>query len=157
MKRRLSHIDSKGALRMVDIGKKRATAREAKARAFIEMKEETKRAIQANTLKKGDVLSVAKVAGIMAAKRVWELIPLTHTIPVEDVRIDFFWEDKGLWVECTASGCAKTGMEMEALVGAGICALTVYDMAKAIERGMVVRELCLVYKKGGKSGEWKRG
>jgi cyclic pyranopterin phosphate synthase len=154
---KLSHIDAKGRARMVDIGAKAVTRREAAASAFIKLGPETLRLVRTNALAKGDVLATARLAGIQAAKRTPELIPLTHPIPLENVAVDFEFKKTGLGVRCRVAAEAKTGAEMEALTGAAVAALTVYDMVKAVERKAEVVRLRLDFKSGGKSGVFRRG
>lgn len=155
----LSHIDESGKARMVDVGAKPPTERRARASGFIRMTSGTLDAIQRNQLAKGDVMAVARVAGIMAAKRTAELIPLCHPLPLDDVqvRIELDHDLPGLRVEAEASTVGRTGVEMEAIVGVMVTLVTVYDMAKAHDKGMVISEIRLEEKTGGKSGTWKRG
>ena len=144
---------------MVDVSEKDSTERVAKARGSIRMLAETLDAIEGNTLKKGDVLAVARVAGILAAKRTPELIPLCHPIPLADVQIELTSDRvlPGIIAEATARANWKTGVEMEALTAVTVCLLTIYDMAKAIDRGMELGDISLVQKSGGKLGNWSRG
>ena len=152
----LSHLDDAGAARMVDVSAKDATARTAVAGGRIRMKGETLQAIREGTLKKGDVLAVARVAGIQAAKGAARLIPLCHTLPLEAVAVDFtFSDDTHIDVRATAKLTGKTGVEMEALVAVSTALLTIYDMAKAIDRGMVIENVRLLEKAGGKSGAFR--
>ena len=153
---KLSHVDRKGKAKMVDIGPKPVTRRVAEASATIRLAPATLKLVRANQVAKGDVLNVARVAGIQAAKRASELIPLAHPIPLENVAIDIDIEKTGLRVRCRVAAEAKTGAEMEALTGAALAALTVYDMVKAVERGAEVVRLRLDYKSGGKSGVYRR-
>jgi cyclic pyranopterin phosphate synthase len=159
MEARLTHLDSTGKARMVDVSQKDITAREAVARGIILMKPDTFQLILNNQIAKGDVLSVAKIAGIMAAKNTWNLIPLCH--PLELTRIDISFEPlkQGNGVEITATiGClGRTGVEMEALTAVSVAALTIYDMCKAVDREMMVSDIRLISKKGGRSGEYHRG
>jgi len=143
---------------MVDVGAKPVTRREAVARCTIHMQPETLAAITGGTLKKGDTLATARLAGIMAAKRTFDLIPLCHQIPLETVKVDFRSELDGgrLHIESRAVTQARTGVEMEAMVAASVAALTIYDMAKAIDRGMVIEDVRLVMKSGGRSGTYRR-
>lgn len=150
----LTHLDANGAARMVDIGDKAATSREAVAEGRIAMAPEAARAIAEGALAKGDVLAVARVAGIMAAKRTSELIPLCHPLALTRVTIDFAIEADGIAVTTTCACTGATGVEMEALTAAGVALLTIYDMAKAIDRTMVIGELRVRAKSGGKSGDW---
>ena len=155
--KRLTHLDSEGSARMVDVGRKRVTRRVARASALVEVAPETKQAILKGNLPKGDVFNTARVAGILAAKRVHELIPLTHALPVDSVQICFDVEPGGLRIRTEASVRGRTGVEMEAITAAAVSALTVYDMVKAVDRGVVISELRLDYKSGGKTGTWRRG
>ena len=153
----LSHIDSTGAARMVDVSNKTETVRRAVARATIRMKPETMKAIKESTIKKGDVLSVARVAGIMAAKKTPDLIPLCHPLAISCAGIDFsFVDDSTLSIRSEVVCTGSTGVEMEALTAASVAALTVYDMAKAIDRGMTIENIFLESKEGGKSGRYER-
>ena len=153
---KLSHIDGKGRARMVDVGVKPVTRRKATASAFVKLGPETLRLIRENGIAKGDVLNTARLAGIQAAKRACELIPLAHPIPLENIAVDLEIEKSGVRVRCRVSAEAKTGAEMEALTGAAVAALTIYDMVKAVERGAEVVRLRLDYKSGGKSGVFRR-
>jgi cyclic pyranopterin phosphate synthase len=155
---RFSHLDVSGNLNMVDVGAKAVTKRTAKAHAVLSMKPETLRAIVEERIRKGNVFTAAKVAGILAAKKVGELIPLCHTLAVDRIGIDFEPDlERGiLTVTSEVVVRAKTGAEMEALQAAAQAALVVYDMCKSVDRGMVVSEIALVEKRGGKSGLWKR-
>ena len=152
---KLTHLDSDGAALMVDVGGKAATARRAVASGRISMSAEALEAIRAGNAPKGDVLGTARIAGIMAAKRTGELIPLCHPLGLEAVNIDFAFEDSGIKATATASLTGKTGVEMEAMTAVSIALLTIYDMAKAIDKGMVISEVRLIAKTGGKSGDWK--
>src|SRR5688572_9938809 len=158
---KLTHLDEKGAARMVDVGAKPVTARAARAQGHIQMNPATLRAIADETVPKGEVLGTARVAGIMAAKRCGELIPLCHPLPVESVEVDFDvpeLEPEGdeepvrLYIKAVARITAKTGVEMEALTAVAVAALTVYDMCKAIDKTMVIGDVRLVSKTGGTSG-----
>ena len=152
----LTHLDEKGVAHMVDVGSKPDTERVAIAAGTVYMKPATLALIQQGALKKGDVLSVARIAGIMAAKKTGELIPLCHPLGLENCKVNIHVnEQQELVIDCTASITAKTGVEMEALVGASIAALTVYDMCKALSHDIVIKETKLMEKKGGKS-EFKR-
>jgi cyclic pyranopterin phosphate synthase len=150
----LTHLDADGAARMVDVSAKATTAREAVADGRIEMSKEAAAAILAGLVKKGDVLAVARIAGIMAAKRTADLIPLCHPIALSAVTIDFDLDDSGVRVTATARTAGQTGVEMEALTAASVALLTIYDMAKAIDKGMVIDGVRLLSKTGGKSGDW---
>ena len=153
---KLSHVDREGKARMVDIGAKAITRREAAASAFIKLSPQTLRLVKANKIAKGDVLNTARLAGIQAAKRAHELIPLAHPIPLENVAVDLEILKTGIKVRCRVAAEAKTGAEMEALTGAALAALTVYDMVKAVERSAEVVRLRLDFKCGGKSGVFRR-
>jgi cyclic pyranopterin phosphate synthase len=153
----LSHVDPSGQARMVDVGGKADTGREAVARATVLMKSSTLEQVRANQMKKGDVLAVARVAGIMAAKRTPELIPLCHTIPLDSVSVDFDLSgSEGIGITARARSTGKTGVEMEALVAASVAGLTIYDMCKAVDRGMTIGEVYLESKSGGRSGTYRR-
>jgi cyclic pyranopterin phosphate synthase len=152
---KLTHLDETGAARMVDVGGKPATARRAVAGGRITMSEECLAAIRAGNAPKGDVLGTARIAGIMAAKRTGDLIPMCHPLGLEAVTIDFAYEETAIRVTATASLTGKTGVEMEAMTAASIALLTIYDMAKAIDKGMVISEVRLIAKSGGKSGDCK--
>lgn len=151
---KLTHIDESGAARMVDVGGKPATARRAVASGRIAMSAEALAAIRAGNAPKGDVLGTARIAGIMAAKRTGELIPMCHPLGLEAVTIDFAYEQNAIRVTAAASLTGKTGVEMEAMTATSIALLTIYDMAKAIDKGMVISEVRLIAKSGGKSGDW---
>jgi len=155
---KLTHTGESGEARMVDVSKKADTARVAKASGAITMSRETLDAIVENRMKKGDVLSAARLAGIMGAKRTAELIPLCHNIALTDVSIDIDVDDSlpGLRVTSTAATVGKTGVEMEALTAVAVALLTVYDMAKSMDRAMTIAQIELLEKSGGKSGDWKR-
>jgi len=155
---KLTHTGESGEARMVDVSKKADTARVAKASGAITMSRETLDAIVENRMKKGDVLSAARLAGIMGAKRTAELIPLCHNIALTDVSIDIDVDDSlpGLRVTSTAATVGKTGVEMEALTAVAVALLTVYDMAKSMDRAMTIGQIELLEKSGGKSGDWKR-
>lgn len=152
---RLTHLGPDGAARMVDVGGKPATARQAVASGRITMSPEALAAIRAGNAPKGDVLATARIAGIMAAKRTGELIPLCHPLGLEAVTIDFAYEEAAIRATATASLTGKTGVEMEAMTAACIALLTIYDMAKGIDKGMVIDAVRLIAKTGGKSGDWK--
>ena len=153
--KKLTHIDEKGRPRMVDVSGKPDTKREATAKALIRMEPETLRLIQEGKTAKGDVLSIAQLAGIMAAKKTPELIPLCHPLILDDVRVELNLNEAESTVEITATAVTtgKTGVEMEAMTAAAIAALTIYDMCKAVDRGIKMENLRLVRKSGGKSGE----
>ena len=154
----LSHVDAEGRARMVDVGGKAVTARTARAEGSITMSADALAAIERNGVSKGDVIGTARIAGIMAAKRTAELIPLCHPLPLTDVGVDIDVDNTipGLRVTAWASTEGRTGVEMEALTAVAVALLTVYDMAKAMDRGMEISRIRLVEKKGGKSGDWKR-
>lgn len=150
---RLSHLDSRGEVRMVNVAQKHATLRCAVAGCEINMKPETFKLLQEGRLKKGDAFTMAKTAGILAAKKTAELIPLCHPLPLEHIEIRFFNhpQREGVFIEAEVRTTAKTGVEMEALTGAAVTALTLYDMAKSSDPGMVIGNLHLIKKSGGKS------
>jgi cyclic pyranopterin phosphate synthase len=153
----LSHFDSAGASRMVDVGDKPITRRSARASGVVRMAAETLTLVRDKRTAKGDVLEVARLAGIMATKRTAELIPLCHTLPLESVTVDFsFDDDRTLRIEATVQVEAKTGVEMEALTAVSVAALTVYDMCKSVDRGMSIESIRLEEKSGGRSGDWNR-
>jgi cyclic pyranopterin phosphate synthase len=155
----LTHLDAQGQAHMVDVGAKAETEREAVAGGRVTMRPETLVLLRAGDLPKGDVLGTARVAGIMAAKRTSELIPLCHPLRLTKVAVEFAYDEAASAVEITATvRCrGQTGVEMEALTAVSIAALTIYDMAKAVERGMTISDIRLLEKRGGKSGEWQRG
>ena len=163
-RQRLTHLDDAGKARMVDVGHKDVTRREAIAAGFITMRPDTLRAIAEERVPKGEVLGTARVAGILAAKRCGELIPLCHPLPVESVEVGFDvpelepdgQEPLRLFIKATARITAKTGVEMEALTAVAVAALTVYDMCKAIDKTMEIGGVRLISKTGGKSGDWQR-
>lgn len=154
----LTHVDETGRARMVDVSGKNPSARVAIATGAIRMAATTLDAIRTNSLKKGDVLSVARVAGIMAAKKTSELIPLCHPIALTDIGVEFTLDDSlpGVRVQTLARTMERTGVEMEALTAAAVALLTIYDMAKALDRGMTITSVALLEKSGGASGDWKR-
>jgi|TARA_B100001079_G_C16377243_1_gene500305 cyclic pyranopterin phosphate synthase len=151
-----THLDSEGRARMVDVGGKEVTQRRAVARARVTMQEETAQALADGTVAKGDVLAVARVAGIQAAKRTSELIPLCHPLMLSSVQVDLTPGPSWVDIEATAETVDRTGVEMEALTACSVAALTVYDMCKARDRAMQVETLGLVEKSGGRSGDWHR-
>ena len=155
---RLTHVDDLGAAAMVDVTPKAESERMARASGVIRMQPATLDAILANTLKKGDVLAVARVAGIMAAKRTSELIPLCHPIPLTDVRIDIAPDPSlpGIRVEATVRTFGRTGVEMEAISAVCVTLVTVFDMVKAVDRRLLVTDVQLLEKQGGRSGHWTR-
>jgi len=152
----LTHLNARGEAHIVDIAEKSPTRRRAVARARLEARPETLAAIAGGTLKKGDALAVARIAGIMAAKKTSELIPLCHPIALTRVEVEISVEAHALLVVATAETTDRTGVEMEALTAASVAALTLYDMAKAMDRGMRITNLELVEKSGGKSGDFRR-
>jgi len=149
---KLTHIDATGAATMVDVSAKPITHRTARAEARIIMRSETLAAIKAGNVKKGDVLGTARVAGIMAAKRTHELIPMCHPLLLTKVAVDFEYEENGIRIHTLVKTQGQTGVEMEALTAASVAALTIYDMAKALEKTMRIEGVRLLYKSGGKSG-----
>ncbi len=155
--KKLSHLDERGKARMVDVSLKEATHREAVARARVLLSSETFALVKEGALKKGDVLTVAEIAGVQAAKRTAELIPLCHTIPLSyaSVVLSLNETEHSIDIETTCSTKAETGVEMEALTAASVAALTVYDMCKAIQKDIRITDLRLVKKSGGKSGEFQ--
>jgi cyclic pyranopterin phosphate synthase len=153
----LSHFDDHGASRMVDVGTKPVTERTARASALVRMSAATLALVRDRKLSKGDVFEVARLAGIMAAKRTSELIPLCHPLPIDSVTVNFSFPDEtSIRVETAAACSGKTGIEMEALVAASAAALTIYDMCKAAQRDIVIERLQLEEKSGGRSGHWDR-
>lgn len=152
----LSHVDRSGRIRMVDVGGKSPTEREAIARGEILMNAEALRAIREGAAAKGDPLQAARLAGIMAAKQTASLIPLCHPLPLTHVAVDLTPIKRGYRIEARVRTYAQTGVEMEALVGVSVAALTIYDMLKAVDKGMTIREISLVKKRGGKSGTYTR-
>jgi len=153
--KKLSHVDERGAARMVDVGGKPATARRAVARGMLTLSPDTVALVRDGRAPKGDVLAAARIAGIMAAKRTSELIPLTHPLPLTEVTVDLAVEDRGVAIEASASTTAQTGVEMEALTAVAVAGLTLYDMLKAVERGARLTDVRLVEKSGGKSGTYR--
>nr|WP_321456968.1 cyclic pyranopterin monophosphate synthase MoaC [uncultured Cohaesibacter sp.] len=154
---KLTHLDETGAANMVDVSAKTPTVRIAVAQAKVRMKRETLDLILSGNTKKGDVLATARIAGIMAAKRTHELIPLCHPLALSKVSLDIVSDEAlpGLVITATAKLTGQTGVEMEALTAASIASLTIYDMAKAVDKGMVISDLRLLEKQGGKSGHWQ--
>ena len=153
-----THFNQNGDALMIDVSEKEDTKREATACGIISMSEECYEKVKAGTMKKGDVLSVARIAAIMGAKKTSELIPLCHTIPITKVEIAFeFLGDGKIKAFCTAKTTGKTGIEMEVLTGVSTALLTIYDMCKAVDRGMEIKQIHMVKKSGGKSGTWERG
>ena len=157
MSQKLSHVRDDGSLAMVDVGGKAATARTARAEAFVRLSEDAANALRGAALAKGDAFAAAQLAGIMAAKRTGELIPLAHPIPLGAVDVSFGWDDATtLRIESRATTFGQTGVEMEAMVAASVAALTIYDMCKAVDKGIAIERVRLIEKTGGKSGEWRR-
>ena len=152
----LSHLDDEGRVRMVDTSSKSVTTRHAAASARVSMSTETVNAVRKHTTPKGDPLEAARLAGIMAAKRTAELIPLCHPLPLTHVDVQARIEDDGVYLESSVSTNAQTGVEMEALTAVSVAALTVYDMCKALEKGMIISDVRLESKTGGKSGDYLR-
>ncbi len=154
-----THLDAQGAARMVDVGGKEVTKRRAVARGSVRMAPATLDKVEASAVAKGDVLATARLAGIMAAKRTAELIPLCHPLPVTSVSVDLSTDREAgaLEIAATVSCTGRTGVEMEALTAVSVAALTVYDMCKAIDRGMTIGDIRLEEKSGGRSGDWSRG
>jgi cyclic pyranopterin phosphate synthase len=155
---KLTHLDSKGQAAMVDVGEKNTTHREAVASGSVHMKEETLNLITSNEIAKGNVFETARLAGIMAAKKTCDLIPLCHQLNLSSVAVDFTVDrDKNkIDIEAKSRCTGQTGVEMEALTAVSVSALTIYDMCKAVDKGMVISDIKLMEKRGGKSGEWKR-
>ncbi|MDR7452383.1 MAG: cyclic pyranopterin monophosphate synthase MoaC [Armatimonadota bacterium] len=154
----MTHVDRQGRARMVDVTSKPETPRTAVARAEVRMKPQTVRLIKQNRLAKGDVLAVAQVGAVGAAKRTDELIPMAHPLPLTGVQVRFTLDERRgrVGIEAEASTVARTGVEMEALVAASVAALTIYDMCKAVDRAMTIDRIRLVRKSGGRSGEFRR-
>jgi cyclic pyranopterin phosphate synthase len=152
-----THLDQEGRVRMVDVGQKEKTARRAKAQAFVHLRPQTLAMILEGSAKKGNVLETARIAGIMAAKKTADLIPLCHPLKITHAQVDFFPDESQsqIRVEASVSLVDQTGVEMEALTAAAVAALTIYDMCKAVDRGMVIESVRLLEKLGGKSGHWK--
>lgn len=154
---KLTHLDEKGRARMVDVSEKEITVRRAVARGVLQMESGTLSRILEGDMPKGDVLSVARTAGIMAAKRTAELIPMCHPLPIDSVEIEISADgDRQLRIDAVVQVTARTGVEMEALTAASIAALTVYDMCKSVDRSMQITQVALLEKSGGRSGHWLR-
>ncbi len=152
---KLTHLNDKGEARMVDVSEKEVTSRTARATGFVAMSPETLALVERGEAKKGDVLATARIAGIMAAKKTHELIPLCHPLAITGVTVDLAPEgDSALIIRATVKTTGKTGVEMEALTAASVAALTVYDMCKAVEKGIRIEAVRLLEKHGGKSGDW---
>lgn len=159
MKRRktaLTHADAHGAVRMVDVGQKAVTERIAVAMAAVHMNAAARRAVRSKAVAKGDPLQTARIAGIMAAKRTADLIPLCHPLPVTAVDVVLVARAWGYEVTATVKTTGQTGVEMEALTAASVAALTIYDMLKAVDRAMTITDVCLLEKRGGRSGHYQR-
>jgi len=156
--KKLTHFDKKGRVRMVDVSGKSATRREAVARGTVYMKKQTLKLITDKKISKGDVLETARLAGIMAAKKTSEVIPLCHPLSITSINIDFGADKKKnkINIESKVKNTGQTGVEMEALMAVSVAALTIYDMCKAVDRAMVISDIMLIEKRGGKSGEWRR-
>ena len=152
---KLTHLDDAGNATMVDISAKNATVRQAVAEGRIIMSAEALAAVRDGAVKKGDVLATARIAGIMAAKKTSELIPLCHPLALSKVAVDFDFEDDGIRVTALARLSGQTGVEMEALAAAAVALLTIYDMAKALDKNMEISGIRLLSKTGGKSGDWR--
>jgi len=152
---KLTHLDEAGAAQMVDVSGKAVTRREASATGHIAMSAQALAAIREGALKKGDALGVARVAGIMAAKRTSDLVPLCHPLPISSVSVDFQFDEDGIDCTATVATTGQTGVEMEALTAVSVALLTLYDMAKAIDRGMTIGGVRLLAKSGGRSGDWR--
>jgi cyclic pyranopterin monophosphate synthase len=152
---KLTHLDDSGAAHMVDVSAKADTVREAVAEGRITMAAEALAAIREGSAKKGDVLATARIAGIMAAKKTSELIPLCHPLMLSKISVDFAFEDDGIRVTALVRLSGQTGVEMEAMTAASVALLTIYDMAKALDKAMVISGIRLLSKSGGKSGDWR--
>ena len=155
-RRPLSHIDARGRVKMVDVGHKPVTERQAVARGSITMSRAALRLVRHGAVKKGDPLQAAQLAGIMAAKQTAALIPLCHPLPLSSVHVDLAPTAHGYTIEASVRTTAQTGVEMEALTAVAVAALTIYDMVKAVDRSMVIGDICLVFKRGGRSGTYRR-
>ncbi|HEV3405563.1 MAG TPA: cyclic pyranopterin monophosphate synthase MoaC [Candidatus Dormibacteraeota bacterium] len=156
MAKRLTHLDDKGAAKMVDVGGKATTVREAIAECVVRMQPETIAAVREGTAK-GDALQVARIAGIMAAKKTPDLVPLAHPLAITSVSVDFEFVDAGVRIAARVRVNGQTGVEMEALTAAAVAGLTLIDMTKGVERGVYLENVRLLEKSGGRSGTWKRG
>jgi cyclic pyranopterin monophosphate synthase len=155
-KPKLTHIDERGRIRMVDVGDKPVTAREAVARGTVTMSPMARRLIRTGAIKKGDPVQAARLAGILAAKRTSDLIPLCHPLPLTHVGVEISPTRGGYVIEARVRTSAQTGVEMEALTAVAVAALTLYDMVKAVDKAMVIGDIVLLEKRGGKSGEYRR-
>ena len=156
MTKKLSHVDARGRVRMVDVGAKPVTEREAIARGSIRMSRDALKIVRSGKVKKGDPLQAARVAGIMAAKQTSALIPLCHPLPLTSVHVDLTPTARGYNIEARVRTTAQTGVEMEALTAVAVAALTMYDMVKAVDKAMVIGDIRLEYKAGGRSGVYRR-
>ena len=156
MAKKLSHVDKRGRVKMVDVGDKPVTSREALARGDIRMSRTALKLIRDGAVAKGDPLQAARLAGIMAAKKTSSLIPLCHPLPLTHVGVELTPTARGYRIEARVRTSAQTGVEMEALVAVSVAALTIYDMVKAVDKEMVIGDICLVEKRGGRSGVYKR-
>ena len=154
--KRLSHVDARGRVKMVDVGDKPVTAREAIARGSIQMSAEALRLIRSGAVKKGDPLQTARLAGILAAKQTSALIPLCHPLPLSSVNVDLIPRARAYDIEARVKTTAQTGVEMEALTAVAVAALTIYDMVKAVDKAMVVSDIRLMLKSGGRGGTFRR-
>ena len=152
----LSHVDSRGRVKMVDVGDKPVTQREAVARGTIAMSRHARRLVRAGAMKKGDPLQTARLAGIMAAKQTAALIPLCHQLPLSSVQVDLTPTGRGYEIEARVRTSSQTGVEMEALTAVAVAALTIYDMVKAVDKTMVIGDVRLMFKSGGRSGTYVR-
>ena len=152
---KLTHVDERGAARMVDVGAKQATERRAVARGRLALSAETVALVREGRTPKGDVLAAARIAGIMAAKKTSELIPLTHPLPISHASVDLSFDDGGVAIEATVATSARTGVEMEALTAVTVAGLTLYDMLKSVERGARLTDVRLIEKSGGRSGTYR--
>ena len=155
-KRRLTHVDARGRVKMVDVGAKPVTAREAIARGSIRLSAEARRLIRSSRVKKGDPLQAARLAGILAAKQTASLIPLCHPLPLSGVDVEVTPTTRGYQIEARVRTTAQTGVEMEALTAVAVAALTIYDMVKAVDKAMVIGDIRLEFKTGGRSGTYTR-
>lgn len=153
---KLTHLDENGAAKMVDVSAKASSAREATAHGRIAMSPDALQAIREGLIKKGDVLATARIAGIMAAKKTSDLIPLCHPLAISGVTVDFEWVLDGIVATATVRLTGQTGVEMEALTAVSVSLLTIYDMAKAIDKSMTISDIRLLSKTGGKSGSWRQ-
>ena len=152
---RLTHLDDSGAARMVDVGEKPATRRSATATGRVRMSAAALAAVREGDVPKGDVIGTARIAGVMAAKRTGQLVPLCHPLALDAIDLDFAFEEDAVRAIATASLTGRTGVEMEAITAVTIACVTLYDMAKALDRGMVIEDVRLLAKNGGRSGDWR--